>query len=190
MKKGLGFIKFIIYIIIVSALFVALCTNTAKKTFSELKAGESFDEVDYYSMQEFSDQNVQLVFSSLKSGKIDDIKGKMNNSEGLDDVAAFANWSEADFDEAVGIGAGSLSPKPDADGRMDMSERFFVNAGDAKYVFFIESVSSRWGRTDDGISSIGVTTYEHFDGALEWGWCGEKDDSSALAGELFWENSK
>ena len=190
MKKKSGKIKVILFIILVLALFAALCALTAKKTFTELKANESFDEVDYYSMQKYSEQNKKLVFSALKSGKLDKLKSRMISSDGIDEVLAFADWSQADFDNAVSLGQGSLSPKPDADGRMDMSERIFVDVGETRYVFFIESISNRWGRTGEGISAVAVTTYSHFDGDLDWDWCGEKDDGSALAGKLFWEGNQ
>ena len=190
MKKKSGKIKVIAFIILVLALFAALCAFTAKKTFTELKANESFDEVDYYTMQKYSDRNAKIAFSALKSGKTDKLKKVMLIPDGLDEVLAFADWSQADFDNAVGLGAGSLSPKPDADGRIDMSERYLVNIGETKYVFFIESVSSRWGRTGAGISAIAVSTYDHFDADLNWDWCGEKDDSSALAGKLFWVDNQ
>ena len=186
MKKKSVKIKIIAFIILVLALFAGLSSYTAEKTFKELKSNESFDEVDYYSMQKYSEQNKKLVFSALKSGKLDKLKSRMISSDGIDEVLAFADWSQADFDNAVSLGDGSLSPKPDADGRMDMSERVFVDAGETRYVFFIESISNRWGRTGEGISAVAVTTYSHFDTDLDWDWCGEKDDSSVLAGKLFW----
>ena len=190
MKKKSGRVKVTAFIILVLAFFTVLCAFTAKKTFTEMKANESFDEVDYYSMQKFSNQSAKQVFSALKSGKLDKLKNKMLSSEGLDALAEFSNWSEANFDEAISLGAGSLSPKPNADGRMDMSERFFVDVGDTRYVFFIETVSNRWGRTAEGISAVAVTTYSHFDGDLDWDWCGEPDDNSVLAGKLFWEENQ
>lgn len=179
-------VKVIFFLLLLAAVFVAVTSRVASDTFKELKAAESFSELDYYSMQEYCDKNASTVMSALKSGKADKIKAIMTNSEGLDEVMNFADWSQADFKNAVGLGAGSLSPGPDADGRIDMSERFFVDAGDTKYVFFIESVSSRWGRTDEGISAIAVTRYTHFDADLDYVWNGEPDDQSALAGSLFW----
>lgn len=190
MKKRPKKIKLILFTVLVMAAFFALCAVTAVNTFNEKKANESFSEVDYYSMQKFSDQSAKAVFSALKSGKTDGLKKKMLSSDGLDELMALADWSEADFDNAVGLGAGSLSPAPDESGRMDMSERFFVDAGDSRYVLMVETVASRWGRTLDGISSVSVTTYDHFDGDLDWDWCGEPDDSSVLAGELFWQGNQ
>ena len=97
----------------------------------------------------------------------------------------FADWSKADFKNAESLGAGSLTAAPDESGRMDVSERFFVEAGDKKYVLFIETLTSRWGRKNEGVTAVGVTTYKHFDDT-GFAWNGKKDDSSALAGELWW----
>ena len=178
-------IRVIVFLVAVLAVSAWLCKSTADKVFDELKSKESFDEVDYYSMQEYSDQSSELVFSSLKSGKLDKLKAKMISSDGLENVAEFDDWSKADFSHAVGLGAGSLSPAPDENGRMDISERFFVDTEDTKCVFFIETVTSRWGRTYDGISAVSVTTYSYFD-AEDYDWSGEESENSACAGELFW----
>lgn len=190
MKKSSGKIKLILFTVLVMAVFFTLCAITAVNSFSEKKANESFSEVDYYSMQKFSDQSANAVFSALKSGKTDKLKNRMLSSDGLDELMAFADWSQADFDSAIGLGAGSLSPAPDESGRMDMSERFFVDIGDSRYVLMIETVASRWGRTYNGISSISATTYDHFDGDLDWDWLGEPDDASVMAGELFWQGNQ
>ena len=186
MKKSKNKGKVILFALLVLALFAVVAAKTAKDTFSDLKAGESFSEVDYYSMQKYSDQNSEAVFSALKSGKPDKLSKLLQSSEGADAVMEFADWSEADFKNAVGLGAGSLSSGPDDDGRIDISERYFVDVGEEKYVVMVETVTSRWGRTNDGISSVAVTTYSHFDSDLDWDWLGEADDYSALAGELFW----
>jgi len=53
-------------------------------------------------------------------------------------------------------------------------------------VLFIETLTSRWGMNNEGVSAVGVTTFSHFDG-VDYNWSGEKDDQSALAGELFWD---
>ena len=110
----------------------------------------------------------------------------MISSDGIESVVNFADWKQADFDNAVSMGSGSLSGEPDADGRLDESERFFVYVGSNRYVFFIETQTSEYGRKNDGISAIGVTTFSHFD-ATDYAWNGEKDDQSVLAGQLFWQ---
>ena len=184
--------KLLIFVAALAVLFVAVTAITASKTLNEAKANETFTEIDYYSMQEYSDQNVESIMKALKSGSSENLSKLITASdtkEGVDAVLEFADWSNADIENAVGLGAGSLSPEPDANGRMDVSERFFVYAGDSKYVLFIETLTSRWGRNNDGVSAVAVTTFEHFD-ALDYGWNGESDDYSAVAGSLFWAGNQ
>ena len=181
--------KILIAALILMLLILGIVTaKTAKSTYDKNVASESFESPDFYSMQEFCGKNASEVMSALKSGKTEKIEEMMANPEGLSDVVAFADWKKADFKNAVSMGAGSLTAKPDEKGRIDISERFFVEIGEEKYVMFIETLTSRYGLQNDGVSAIGVTTYEHFDD-LDYAWNGEKDDNSALAGELFW-NSK
>lgn len=184
--------KLLIFVAALAVLFVAVTAITASKTLNEAKANESFTEIDYYSMQEYSDQNVESIMKALKSGSSENLSKLITASDtkdGVDAVLEFADWSNADIENAVGLGAGSLSPEPDANGRMDVSERFFVYAGDSKYVLFIETLTSRWGRNNDGVSAVSVMTFEHFD-ALDYGWNGEADDYSAVAGSLFWTGNQ
>ena len=53
-----------------------------------------------------------------------------------------------------------------------------------KYVLYIETLTSRHGMENKGVSVVAATTYEHFDES-GYGWNGEKDDSSAVAGKTF-----
>lgn len=189
MKTKKKNVKLILFFILLLAIFAAVTTLVAKQTFSEKKAGETLSEIDYYSMQTYSDANVKLVTEALKSGKADKLKDKMKNMDGMDSVMGFADWSNADFKHATHLGAGSLSAKPDANGLMDVSERLFVDVDGTRYVLFIESLTSRWGRDNEGITAIAVTTYEHFD-TLNYAWSGEPDDDSVLAGSLFWTENQ
>ena len=72
---------------------------------------------------------------------------------------------------------------------MDVSERIFVDIDGTRYVLFVETLTSRWGRDNEGISAIAATSFEHFD-ALDYAWSGEADDQSALAGSLFWTSNQ
>lgn len=156
-------------------------------TYKAMRANEKLDNVDVYRMHEFSEQNSAAVMKALASGSGDKLKKIMIDAEGSEAVMEFADWKKADFDNAVSMGSGSLDPKPDKKGNMEINERFLVDIGKEKYVLFIESATSRWGRNNDGISAVAVTTYEHFDD-LDWDWTGEPDDNSVLAGKLLWED--
>jgi hypothetical protein len=140
-------------------------------------------------MSEFSASNSERVMKALASGNSKKLEKQMIDSEGAAAVMEFADWKNADFEKAISMGAGSLTTAPDENGKMDISERFFVDIGDTRYLLFVETSTSRWGRANDGVSAVAVTTLEHFD-ELDWDWNGEPDDSSVLAGKLLWNAGK
>ena len=186
MKKAIGGFKIVVFVALVLVLFVGVTVKTANKTYSERVAAESFDTLDTYKMQEYCHENAEAVMDALKSGKTDKLEAVMVKAKGAETVMEFAKWKDADFKNAVSMGSGSLTVKPDKKGRMDVSERFFVDVGSKKYMLFIETQTSRWGRTNDGVSAVGVTTFAHFD-ATDYAWNGENDNESALAGKLLWK---
>lgn len=172
-------------IILLVILFAIVAAISAKVAYEKRLQSENLTELDFYSMQKFCGENSEAVMNALKSGNKSKLEELMVNSNGIDDVLAFADWSKAKFKNAVSQGAGSLTAAPDESGKMDISERIVVEIGDSKYVMFIETLTSRWGRENDGVSAIGVTTYEHFE-ETDSDWNGEADEESALAGELWW----
>lgn len=170
-------------------VFTIVAIRFAKSTYEKNVASENITEPDFYSMQKYSEENSAAVMKALKAGDAEALGKLMTDASGSEDVTGFAEWSEADFENAVSLGAGSLSAAPDKKGRMDISERFFVNVGDTRYVLYIETLTSRHGMVNEGVSTVGVTTYEHFD-ELDYGWNGEKDDASAVAGKSFLASDK
>ena len=192
MKRGNSPTKFIIFLAALAVLFVVITVRTSSKTFQELKAAEKLTEIDYHSMQEYSDENASLVMAALKSGKADKLKVLLTasgSSDGVEALMELADWKNADFENAIGMGAGSLSPGPDSNGRIDMSERFFVDVDGNRYVLLIETVTSRLGRNNEGVSAVSATTYNHFDN-LGYAWNGKKDDETVVAGKLFWPDNQ
>ena len=124
-----------------------------------------------------------IYFSNKNS--VYKVEKLMIDPAGVDALMNFADWKNADFENATSMGAGSLTPAPDENGKMDISERFIVNVGDVKYVLFVETLTSRWGMNNDGVSAAAATTFGHFDGT-DYAWNGEGDDQSVLAGSLWW----
>ncbi|MBR0307697.1 MAG: hypothetical protein IJH92_02275 [Mogibacterium sp.] len=177
----------LIFILILVVAFTGAAAITANRTIKAGREAIAKEEapLDKYSMSEYSAKNSAAVFEALKAGDESALKKLLIKSDGTGDVMEFADWASADFDNAISMGSGSLTAKPNKKGRMDESERFFVDVGDSRYVFFIETLTSDYGRVNEGVSAVGVTTYSHFD-ATDYSWNGEKDDESALAGELFW----
>lgn len=182
-KKNPAF-GIILILILIAAVLAGV--NAYRTAYNKKAAAETFTEPDFNSMQAYSEENSKAVMDALRSGKAGNLEKLMITSEGAEEVVSFAEWDKADFDSAVSMGAGSLSASPDDNGQMDISERFFVDINDVRYVLFIETLTSRWGMNNEGVSAVGVTTFSHFDG-LDYNWSGEKDDQSALAGELFWD---
>ena len=185
MKKKRSPAALMLLLIFLAAVFALVTVRVSRATYEKRIAEEQLTELDFYSMQEFSEVNSKAVMAALKSGDPEKLKELMPGAEGIEDVMTFADWSKADFGKARSMGAGSLTEAPDGDGRMDISERFIVEAGDTKYVLFVETLTSRWGRQNDGVTAVAVTTYDHFD-AVDFDWLGEAGDYSALAGSLWW----
>ena len=170
--------------LIMALIFVLVAVVTMRSAYNKKVAEEKLAEPDFYSMAAFSNENSGAVMKALKSGKAEKLEALMIDSKGAEGVVNFTDWSKADFDNAVSLGAGSLSAAPDKKGMMDVSERFIVPVEDEKYVLYIETLTSRHGMNNEGVKVVAATTYEHFD-QLDYGWNGETDDSSAVAGESF-----
>ena len=194
MKRISATTKIIAFLVAVAVLFAGTTYFVARRAYvvkkeqmkEEMRVDpDAYGGIDRYKMHDFCSKNADSAMKALKTGNKSRLESLLISSDGLDEVMAFADWSEADFDNAVSMGSGSLMTKPNDDGQMDISERFFVDAGCQRYVFFIETLTSEWGRKDSGISALAVTTYDHFD-ALDYAWNGEPDDQSAVAGKIFW----
>ena len=176
-----------IFLLFLAVLFVCVFAFTEVKIFNTRRANESFDQVDFHSMAEFSAKNSEKVIKALRSGNLKKLTKLVGDEAGAEEVMRFADWRNANFDTALSYGAGSLSTEADKKGRIDVAERIVVQAGETKYMFYIETLTSRWGRKNEGVSAVGVTTYSHYN-ELDSSWNGEKDDESALAGTLFRES--
>ena len=165
-------------------VFLLITIRTASVTYNKRVAEEKITEPDFYSMSEYCADNSKAVMKALKAESAEKLKSLMADSKGIEDVIEFADWSEADIANAISLGAGSFSAAPDKDGKMDISERFIIPVGDQKYVLYVETLTSRHGMNNEGVSVVAVTTYDHFD-QLDYGWNGAADDSSAVAGKTF-----
>lgn len=189
MKKIIAIIKIIVFLALTVALFGCVTKHYSDKAFNELKATEKpevLTEIDRLSMADFSHQNSKLVMQALKNNRESELAELLISKDGLNSVLKYVNWSKADIKNVVSMGSGSFMTKPDRDGKMDIGERFFINIDGKKYVLYIETLTSRLGRDNDGVSAIGVTSFDHFD-SMDWMWNGEKDSQSALAGSLYWK---
>ncbi len=174
----------LVALLLIALVFAMITIGVAKSTYNKKVAAEKITEPDFYSMQEASAENSSAVLKALKSGSAEKLKKLMIDPDGAENVIGYADWKSADIENAVSLGAGSFSTVPDKKGRIDINERFFVSVGEQKYVIYIETITSRHGMINDGVSAIGATTYEHFN-ELNYSWNGEKDDNSVTAGKAF-----
>jgi hypothetical protein len=168
-------------------VFAIVTIKTASATYNKKVAEEKITEPDFYAMSEYCADNSQAVMKALKAESAEKLKSLMIDSKGIEDVLGFASWSDADLANVISLGAGSFSTAPDKDGKIDISERFVIPVGDQKYVLYVETLTSRHGMNNEGVSVIAATTYDHFD-QLDYGWNGAADDSSAVAGKSFVKN--
>ena len=173
-----------IFLLLMAVLFVCVFAAMEVRTYRAQIAGESFDSTDFYSMQGFASKNSEKVLSALSSGNMKKLSKLIGDAEGAEEVMRFADWRKADLDKAVSYGAGCLSTSADSRGRTEIAEKYVVQANETKYVIYIETLTSRWGRKNEGVSAVGVTTYSHYK-ELDGNWNGDKDEESALAGTLF-----
>ena len=185
MKKSIVLRRIIVLAIAAALLFMAAFFVSSNSAYKNRRENEKLDSIDIYEMHAFSEENSKAVMKALASGNADKLAKLMISTEGAESVMDFADWKKADFDDAVSMGSGSLGKGTDENGVTDISERFFVDIDGQRYLLFVETQTSRWGRINDGVSAVAVTTMEHFD-ELDWMWNGEPDDYSALAGELLW----
>lgn len=184
-KRKPNILLLLIAVLVLAVAFAIIYFDSEKSIYESRVADEKLTQLDFYSMQEFSSRNSASVMDALKTGNTKKLESLMTDPSGAEALMNFADWKNADFENAMSIGAGSLTSAPDEKGRMDISERFFVNVGEVKYVLFIETLTSRWGMNNDGVSAAAATTFGHFDG-LDYAWNGEADDQSVLAGSLWW----
>ncbi len=176
-------------LLILAVLFAALFFSSRSSAYKQRLAEEKLTTVDFYSMQNYCGKNAAAVMDALKTGNTKKLETLMIDPSGAEALMSFAEWKNADFEGATSMGAGSLTPEPDENGRMDISERFIVNVGEVKYVLFVETLTSRWGMNNDGVSAVSATTFGHFDGT-DYAWNGEADDQSVVAGSLWWNKDE
>lgn len=184
-KKKRNPLLFIIALLVLAIAFAVIYFSNEDSVYKSRVAEEELTTIDFYSMQEYCSKNAAAVMDALKTGNTKKLETLMIDPAGADALMSFADWKNADFENATSMGAGSLTPAPDENGKMDISERFIVNVGEVKYVLFVETLTSRWGMNNDGVSAAAATTFGHFDGT-DYAWNGEADDQSALAGTLWW----
>ena len=129
MEKKRTKLKLMILTILLLVIFAGTAAFSGIRAYRDRYANEKFDEIDIFSMHEFSRVNSEKALQALKDGNRESLEGIMVSSAGLEGVMNFAEWGELDIENAVSMGSGSLSAKANDKGMIDVSERFIAEAG-------------------------------------------------------------
>lgn len=181
-------LKGILVVILVVAVGGALIYYTglvAGRTYEERVAAETNEKVDVYKMQNYAHENAEMVLKALKKSDTDKIQDNMRKPADLTKLMNYADWKDLDIKCKTSFGTGSFMPKPDKKGRMDVGEQIMLKAGNTKYVIYVQTLTSRCGKIDEGITCIAVTTFKHFD-EIDYAWLWQTDSSTLRAGKAFY----
>lgn len=175
----------IILIIVLIAGFVYWTGRTAVKTYKERVNNEQNTELDVYKMQKYAADNAEKVLEALAAEDSDEIAELVPKASNVDELMEYANWGDLDLENKTSFGTGSFMPKPDKKGKMDVGEQIVLDTGSGKYAIYIQTLTSRYGRTDEGISCIAVTTWKHFD-EIDYAWNWQTDSGTLRVGKAFY----
>ena len=184
-KRTFNSILTVILIIGLIAGFVYWTGRTAGKTYQERVNNEQNTELDVYKMQKYAVDNTEKVLEALVAGDSDEIAELVPRATNVKELMEYADWENLDLDKKTSFGTGSFMPKPDKNGKMDVGELITLKTQNGKYVMYVQTVTSRYGIIDDGVSCIAVAKWKHYDDTdYSWDW---KTDSETLrVGKAFY----
>lgn len=180
-KKKTG--DLVLALIVVLVMFIAAMYISAQLTYKYAKTHLYTTEMDWYNVQDYNMKNCNKVFDALKNG-----------GEGLNDIIIedvditplmdYANWENAEFEDIRAFGGGNTSLEPDSKGRIEYGDMWCVTIDGDRYMMYIQSISSRYGRNNDGVSFIAVTHWSHYDN-IDWEWDWDDDEHTVTLGTSF-----
>lgn len=179
--------KILITIVLVLAIicgFIYWTGRTAERTYQKRAENETSTELDVYKMQNYAAENAKKALKALEKEDANELSKLINNPSNVDKLIEYADWEKLDLDNKTSFGTGSFMPEPDKKGRMDVGEQIILNVGKGKYAIYIQTVTSRYGKVDEGISCIAVTTWKHFN-EIDYAWKWQTDSGTLRAGKPF-----
>lgn len=162
-------------------VFASMVEYFADRRYQKNIENESFTEVDTYKLSVYSEENAVAALKALKSGSKDKLEKLFTDKTDVTELMEYADWSSMDEERSRTLGGGSYMYEPDSNGRMDFGETYWIRIGKKTYVMYIQTVCSRYGKANDGISAIAATTWEHYD-SIHWLWEWQTDKNEVLAG--------
>lgn len=180
MNKKLDLLKAIMVVILI---FVAIMFVTSYATYYFAKANLSTKVLDEFQVQEFSSENCDAVFKALKGGGagLGDLMDEGTKTRKLLD---YAEWPSADFEDKMSLGGGSFMDGADAEGYYAYEDIWSVYVNDERYIMCIQTVTSRYGRENDGVSCIAISTWDHYLG-IDREWDIDNDENTVLIGRPY-----
>lgn len=181
-------LKGILIIVLVVALGGALIYYTgivAGRTYQERVNSETSKDLDVYKMQNYAHENAEIILKALKKCDAEKLKENINEATNVEELIDYADWKNLDIKGSTSFGTGSFMPRPDKDGKMDVGEQIILKVGKEKYAFYVQTLTSRYGKINEGITCVAVTTFKHFD-EIDYLWLWQSDSKTLRVGKAFY----
>ena len=181
-------IKGILIIVLVAALGVALIYYTgivAGRTYQERVNSETSKDLDVYKMQKYAHENAEEILKALEKCDAEKLEESINEPSNVEELINYADWKKLDKKGSTSFGTGSFMPKPDKEGKMDVGEQIILKVGKEKYALYVQTLTSRYGKINDGVTCVAVTTFKHFD-EIDYLWLWQSDSKTLRAGKAFY----
>lgn len=181
------FIRCVVTIIFIFVLFLATFTivsKTAKKTYEKRISQEKNINLDVYKMHKFARENTQYVIKALQRENAKKIRKIVINPLNVQKLLDEVDWKNLKDDNIRSFGTGSFSSKPNNKGEIDIGEQMSIKIGKKRFALYIQTITSRYGRINEGVSCIAITSFKHYDDLdYEWNW--QTDDETLRVGKPF-----
>ena len=99
-KKKRNPLLFIIALLVLAIAFAVIYFSNEDSVYKSRVAEEELTTIDFYSMQEYCSQNAAAVMDALKTGNTKKLETLMIDPAGADALMSFADWKNADFENA------------------------------------------------------------------------------------------
>ena len=184
-KKFFKGLLIIILVVVLGGGLIYYTGVVAGRTYQERVNAETSKELDVYKMQKYAHENAEDVLKALKKGDAEKLEETLINPSNIEDIIDYADWEHIDDKNSTSFGTGSFMPKPDKKGRMDVGEQMMIKIGKEKYAFYVQTVTSRYGKINDGVACVAVTNFKHFDD-VDYLWHWQTDAETLRAGKAFY----
>lgn len=168
-------------LVIVVAIFAFVTGWSANRQYEKRVSEENFTEQDTYKMSVYSEENTNKVIEALKNKDAEGLSSMMIGNPDVSELLDYVEWQNMAPDKTKTLGGGSYMSEPDSDGRMDFGEAYWLRIDKKTYVMYVQTVCSRYGKANDGVSAVAVTDWDYYD-SIDWSWEWQEDKHTVMAG--------